>query len=232
MNAMILAAGRGTRLGALGRSTPKILVELDGEPLLARQIRYLKKWGVERIVLNAHHLADQVEGFVSGHPQTGDLRVIVEPELLGTAGGVRNALPLLGEEPFVVLYGDVVVDESISAVAETHARARAVATVTVYRTAEVEGKGTVEIAPDGSVSAFQEKAISHSDGEAYVNAGLYVVNPQLLRDLPAGVMLDFGHDVFPAAVERGERIAGHRLDAPVIDIGTPPMLDMARDKLR
>jgi NDP-sugar pyrophosphorylase family protein len=232
MHAMILAAGRGTRLGKLGQSTPKILVELDGEPLLARQIRYLKNGGVDRIVLNAHYLADQVEDFVAGHPQADDLDVIVEPELLGTAGGVRNALPLLGEEAFVVLYGDVVVDEPIAAVAETHERARAVATLTVYQTAEVEGKGTVEIAPDGSVSAFQEKTISHSNGEAYVNAGLYVVDPQLLRDLPAGVMLDFGHDVFPAAVERGERIAGHRLQAPVIDIGTPSMLDMAREEFR
>jgi mannose-1-phosphate guanylyltransferase len=231
VNAMILAAGRGTRLGKLGQSTPKILVELNGEPLLARQIRYLKNGGVDRIVLNAHHLADQVEDFAAGHPQTDDLHVVVEPELLGTAGGVRNALPLLGEEPFVVLYGDVVVDEPIAAVANTHERARAVATVTVYRSTEVDGKGTVELAPDGSVSAFREKTISRSDRGAYVNAGLYVIDPQLLRDLPAGVMLDFGHDVFPAVVERGERIAWHRLQAPVIDIGTPSMLNMAREEL-
>jgi NDP-sugar pyrophosphorylase family protein len=228
MNAMILAAGRGTRLGALGRGTPKILVELDGEPLLARQIRYLKNGGVDRIVLNAHHLADQVEDFVAGHPQAGDLQVVVEPELLGTAGGVRNALPLLGERPFVVLYGDVVVEEPIASVVETHERAGAVATVTVYRTAEVEGKGTVEIAADGSVSAFQEKSITRSDRDAYVNAGLYVIDPRLLRDLPAGVELDFGHDVFPAALRRGERIAAHRLQAPVIDIGTPSALQFAR----
>ncbi len=228
---MILAAGRGTRLGTLGRTTPKILVELDGEPLLARQIRYLKNGGVDRIVLNAHHLADQVEDFVAGHPQADDLEVVVEPELLGTAGGVRNALPLLGEEAFVVLYGDVVVNEPIAAVAETHDRARAVVTLTVYRTAEIEGKGTVEIAPDGLVSAFQEKTISHSDGEAYVNAGLYMVDPQLLGDVPADLMLDFGHDVFPTALKRGERIAAHRLAAPVIDIGTPSMLDMARQEL-
>ncbi len=113
MNAMILAAGRGTRLGELGQTVPKVLVDVGGEPLLARQIRYLKDGGIERIVINAHHLADQIESFVAEHPHAVDIEVVVEPELLGTAGGVRNALPHLGEGAFVVLYGDVIVDEPV-----------------------------------------------------------------------------------------------------------------------
>jgi NDP-sugar pyrophosphorylase family protein len=229
MNAMILAAGRGTRLGALGRSTPKILVELDGEPLLARQIRYLKAGGIERIVLNAHHLSDQVQEFVAAHPRHEDIEVIVESQLLGTAGGVRNALGLLGEKPFVVLYGDVVIDEPIAGLLQTHRRAAPAATITVYRTAEVEGKGTVELDADGMVQGFREKAISHSEKEAYVNAGLYVVEPDLLSALPAGQERDFGHDVFPQALAEGRPIAAHVLAAPVIDIGTPSALEFARE---
>jgi len=231
MNAMILAAGRGTRLGTLGQTTPKILVELEGEPLLARQIRYLRSGGVERIVLNAHHLAERVQSFVSAHPRGSEVEVVVEPELLGTAGGVRNALALLGDEPFVVLYGDVVIDESIDAIGHTHRRAGAVATLTVYEAEEVEGKGTVRIATDGTVTAFHEKASAHVDGRAYVNAGLYVLDPSLVAGLPAGIPLDFGHNVFPAALARGERIAAHILPAPVIDIGTPAALDLARATL-
>lgn len=231
MNAMILAAGRGTRLGALGRTVPKIMVDMGGEPLLARQIRYLKDGGIERIVINAHHLADQVEGFVAEHPLAADIDVVFEPELLGTAGGVRNALPHLGEGAFVVLYGDVIVDESIGAVSETHRQAEAAATLTVYRTAEVEGKGIVQIARDGTLEAFHEKAASHVDGHAYVNAGLYVLDSDLLRDLPAGIALDFGHDVFSLALAQGRTIAAHILAMPVIDMGTPAMLDLARNKL-
>ena len=231
MNAMILAAGRGTRLGELGRSTPKILVELDGEPLLGRQIRYLKRGGVQRIVINAHHLAEQVQRYVASHPQAADLSVVLEPELLGTAGGVRNALALLGGDAFAVLYGDVVIDEPLAAIADTHRRSAAAATLAVYRTREVEGKGTVELTADGLVSAFHEKTAASSDADAFVNAGLYVVEPRLMRPLPAGVMLDFGHDVLPAALARGERIAAHVLAAPVIDIGTPSALDLARGTL-
>jgi len=225
---MILAAGRGTRLGALGKSTPKILVELDGEPLLSRQIRYLKRGGVERIVLNAHHLANQVQAFVAAHPQAEDLEVVLEPELLGTAGGVRGALHLLGAEPFAVLYGDVVVEEPVTTVADTHSRSGAIATLAVYATKEVEGKGTVDLNSDGSIAGFHEKAASSTEHDAYVNAGLYVIEPGLLADLAPGVESDFGHDVFPAALQRGELLAGHVLAAPVIDIGTPSALEFAR----
>ncbi|MGH2852774.1 MAG: nucleotidyltransferase family protein [Solirubrobacteraceae bacterium] len=231
MNAMILAAGRGTRLGELGRAVPKILVDVGGEPLLARQIRYLKDGGIERIVINAHHLAGQIEGFVAAHPLAADIEVVVERNLLGTAGGVLNALPSLGEDAFVVLYGDVIVDESIDAVSEVHRRANAVATLTLYRASEVEGKGTVEVSADGTVDAFHEKASSRVDGHAYVNAGLYIVDPLLLRDLPPGIELDFGHDVFPLALARGQTIAAHILAAPVIDMGTPAMLELARSTL-
>jgi mannose-1-phosphate guanylyltransferase len=228
MNAMILAAGRGTRLGTLGRARPKILVELDGEPLLARQIRYLRSGGVQHIVLNAHHLADQVERFLASHPQAADIELVVEPKLLGTAGGVRNALARLGDEVFVVLYGDVVIDEPLQAIDETHRDVGGRATITVYQSNETEGKGTVQIAADHTVSAFHEKTATQLAGPAYVNAGLYLLDPRFLIDLPVGVPLDFGHDVFPAALARGERIGAHGLPAPVIDIGTPAALDLAR----
>lgn len=229
MNAMILAAGRGTRLGTLGQQMPKVLVDLKGEPLLEHQIRYLKDSGIERIVINAYHLADQIKSFIATHPVTADIEVVVEAELLGTAGGVRNALPRLGDAPFVVLYGDVLVGEPINDVYETHRRSNAWATLTVYRTNEVDGKGTVQTAPDGMVTAFSEKATPSVDDDAYVNAGLYVVDPKLLSPLPLGVPLDFGHDVFPEALQQGRPLAAHLLKARVIDVGTPTMLEMARN---
>lgn len=232
MNAMILAAGRGTRLGELGRTVPKILVDVGGEPLLARQIRYLKGAGIERIVINAHHLADQVESFVAEHPLAEDIDVVVEAELLGTAGGVRNALPHLGTDAFAVLYGDVIVNEPLEMVAETHRRAGAAATLTLYRTTAIEGKGTVELTPAGMVGAFHEKASMHVEGNAYyVNAGLYIVEPSLIHDLPAGMELDFGHDVFPIVLTQHQKLATHVLCAPVIDVGTPAMLATARGRL-
>jgi glucosyl-dolichyl phosphate glucuronosyltransferase len=224
MNAMILGAGRGTRLGELGLRAPKILLELDGTPLLARHLRYLEREGVQRVVVNAHHLAARVETFLSAYQGPLVVELVVERELLGTAGGVRNALHLLGPDPFVVLYGDVVIQEPLGPLFEMFRRADATALLSVYEAAQTVGKGVVEVAPDGRVLGFREK---QQEGPGLVNAGLYVLAPEFVVEAPLGVELDFGLDVLPAAVARGERVFAYPLEAPVLDIGTPEALEKA-----
>ena len=230
MNAMVLAAGRGTRLAALGLGVPKPLVEIGGEPLLARQLRYLHGGGVQRVVVNAHHLSEAIEEFAAEYRSGGggELVVLVEPELLGTAGGVRNALPLLGDEPFLVLYSDVLVEEPLEALMAAHRERGAAATLTVYESGELAGKGVVEAGADGLITRFVEKGGFEPGARGLVNAGLYVVEPALVADLQPGVAADFGHDVFPAALAGGERLAVHLLPAPVLDVGTPADLRRAR----
>jgi NDP-sugar pyrophosphorylase family protein len=83
--------------------------------------------------------------------------VVTEPELLGTAGGVRNALPLLGAEPFVVLYGDVLTDAPLAPLQDAHARSGAAATLAVYESHETDGKGTIEVDGRDRIVAFREK---------------------------------------------------------------------------
>lgn len=228
MNAMVLAAGRGTRLAALGLGVPKPLVEIGGEPLLARQLRYLHEGGVQRVVVNAHHLSEAIEKFAAEYRSggRGELDVLVEPELLGTAGGVRNALGLLGSEAFFVLYGDVLFDEPLGALMDAHRERGAAATLTVYESDSTEGKGVVATDGEGLVTGFVEKG--SQTGRGLVNAGLYVIEPALLAGLQPGVAADFGHDVFPAALARGERLAVHLLPGPVLDVGTPADLERAR----
>jgi mannose-1-phosphate guanylyltransferase len=227
VHAMILGAGRGTRLGELGRRVPKILVDVGGSPLLERQLSYLAREGVSHVVVNAHHLSESVVEFAAAYTGPIDVHVAVEPQLLGTAGGVRAVLQRLGEEPFLVLYGDVVVDAPLRPVVDEHRSSGAVATVTVYETSAIEGKGTVEVGDDGRVVRFLEKDPSVRP-PALVNAGLYVVEPALLAAWPAGRELDFGHDVFPGALRRGQRLQAARLARPVIDMGTPEGLAEAR----
>jgi NDP-sugar pyrophosphorylase family protein len=227
VNAMLLAAGLGTRLRAAGGDVPKALVDVGGEPLLARQLRYLREQGCTRVVVNVHHMADLIHSFLERTDAGVQVVVSDEPELLGTAGGVRHALEQLGPDPFFVLYGDVLVDEPLAPILETHVRLGAAATVTVYETVYIEGKGTVAMDDEGLVTAFTEKGAAVTP-PALVNAGLYVVSPALLEPLTDSEFSDFGHDVFPAALERGERLAAHRLAEPVLDVGTPEALAEAR----
>lgn len=224
---MILAAGRGTRLGRLGLTVPKVLVEIGHQPLLRSQIDYLGRQGIERIVVNAHHRAEAIERFAARHPGPRALTVITERTLLGTAGGVRNALDVLGPEPFFVLYGDVVIDAPLAPIVQAHRRWGAAATVTVYRSDAVKGKGTVVVDREGRVRRFAEKEAAVR-GPSLINAGLYLLEPRFIADLPRGQELDFGHDVFPAALARGCWVLAYELAQPVIDVGTPQGLALAR----
>jgi mannose-1-phosphate guanylyltransferase len=227
--AMILGAGCGTRLARIGLSVPKVLVQVGGRPLLESQIEYLGREGIERVVVNAHHRAEAIESFARAYDGAVELTVVTEAKLLGTAGGVRNALDILGDDSFFVLYGDVIFDEPLASIADVHRTRRADATLTVYESDTVEAKGTVIVDEEGWVTRFAEKQ-APAGPPAFINAGLYLLEPAFVADLPAGVECDFGHDVFPAAVVRGSRMLTYSLPEPVIDVGTPE--DLARARAR
>lgn len=229
---MLLAAGRGTRLAPLGLSVPKILVDVAGEPLLARQLRYLAGEGATRVVVNAHHLAEQVQAFAADHSGRPDLVVITERELLGTAGGVRNALGQFSSDPIIILYGDVLTEAALPPIIASHRESGVAATITVYESTETAGKGTVGVDGQDRLLGFHEKADWRAPGPPrteLINAGLYVLQRSFVADfVRERQVCDFGHDVFPEALSRGVEIGVHRLAAPVLDIGTPPTLRQAQ----
>ncbi len=225
MQVMVLGAGRGTRLGPLGLPVPKILVDVAGEPLLSRQLRYLLSQGAERVICNAHHQAEQIQAFAEHRTGPPQLIVVREPELLGTAGGVRNALEHFDPGPLVILYGDVLTDAALAPLICAHQIGDAAATLTVYESHETAGKGTLEVSGSDRVLSFSEKLeVDRRPNEppALINAGLYVLDPALVRRFVApGQISDFGHDVFPQALAAGLPLNVHRLHAPVLDVGTP-----------
>jgi mannose-1-phosphate guanylyltransferase len=217
---LMLAAGRGTRLGELGRQRPKVLVPVGERPILDLQLEHLAGEGVEHVVMNAHHLADQILDYVERYRGPLKIEVLVENTLLGTAGAAVNARPRLGEETFIVLYGDVMIFEDLGPLLHAHRESGALATLSVYEREDTSQKGVVEIDGSGRVLSFTEKDPERT-GPGLVNAGLYALEPAILDGLAPGTALDFGHDVFPAALRRGAHLQVYRLPRPVLDIGTP-----------
>jgi NDP-sugar pyrophosphorylase family protein len=224
---MILAAGLGTRLGSVGRAVPKVLMEIGNRPLLERHLLYLQELGMRRVVMNVHHHARRIQAWVKQYAGPLEIVCVVEQRLLGTAGGVRNALSDLEPGPFIVLYGDVLIEEPIQAMVQLHRDQGAVATLALHEADSAEGKGVVEIDDDGRVTTFAEKEPGAA-GRVLVNSGIYVLESDILAPLERGVVSDFGHDVFPWALERGLPLFAYRLSRPVIDIGTPEGLALAR----
>jgi NDP-sugar pyrophosphorylase family protein len=223
LKAVLLAAGLGTRMrGAFG-DVPKILVPFGGRTLLDRQLDYLAAQGVDEVAVNLHHRADAVvERLRRGTPVP--VRVSVEEELLGTAGALVPLAPFL-DEPFVLLYGDVVTDLRLAGLRARHS---GLATLACYRSAELEGKGVVEADQHGRVTAFVEKG--PAAGEGLVNAGIHVLDPAVLGHIRPP-FADFGHDVWPAALAAGAGITAVPVDAYVKDVGTPEALAEAERDL-
>lgn len=216
MKAVLLAAGRGTRLAPLTDRVPKILVEVAGEPLLGRQLRYLSGQGVTDVALNVHHLAERVREYLAANDPPLRVHVFDEPELLGTAGALVPMRPLL-TEPFVVLYGDVVTDVDLRGLDRER---RGLATLCYYVSTETEGKGVLEVDDAQRVVAFAEKP--PAAGVAVpINAGIYALDPGVIPLIPERA--DFGYDVWPQLLRSGE-IYGHRVDAYVADLGSPDAL--------
>jgi NDP-sugar pyrophosphorylase family protein len=223
VKAVLLAAGLGTRMRGTFGDVPKILVPLGGRPLLDHQLAYLAGQGVDEVAVNLHHHADAVvEHLGRGTPLP--VRVSVEETVLGTAGALLPLAAFL-DEPFVLLYGDVVTDLRLGGLLERHS---GIATLACYPSAELEGKGVVEVDARGRVTSFVEKGAA--GGEGLVNAGIHVLDPAILGHIRPP-FADLGHDVWPAALAAGAAITAVRVDAYVKDVGTPEALAEAERDL-
>lgn len=226
MHVMLLAAGRGTRLGELGQRVPKALVEVDQRPLLAHQLDWLASQGAERVIVNAHHLAEQIIGFVEGTALPLPVEVVVEPELLGSAGGLRNALARFpADRPIVVVNGDTLLDASLADLCDAHRRTRAAATIAAIELDDTTGKGVLDVDPDARVLRLLEKPPSHGPGLA--NAGLYVLERDVIELLEVGTFGDLALDLVPLALERRLPVYAHRI-ADALDLGTRAALSAAQ----
>jgi NDP-sugar pyrophosphorylase family protein len=212
VRAVLLGAGYGTRLGSLTTTVPKILVEIGGEPLLGRQLRYLAGQGVDEVALNVHHHAVKVQEYLTRVSPPLPVHLFPEEELLGTAGALLPMRALL-TEPFVVLYGDVVTDMDLR---DLHRSLRGMATLSYYVSAATEGKGLLELDDEGRVTSFVEKP-DPPRARGAISAGMYAIHPDLLSRIPT--RSDFGYDVWPTLLVNGT-LFGYRTDAYVIDIGS------------
>jgi NDP-sugar pyrophosphorylase family protein len=221
MKAMILAAGEGRRLRPLTETLPKPLLPVGGRPLIARLIELLRQHGVQEIAINLCHQPEAIRSFYGDGSRLG-VRVTysVEERPLGTAGGVKRMASFFGDEPFFVLYGDVLTNIDLTALRSFHNKRGAALTMGLYQPEERSECGMVQLGVDNRILTFVEKPESGQEPSAWANAGVYVVEPAVLRHIPPGAF-DFGADLFPLLLERGLALFGYMSDALVVDIGTP-----------
>ncbi len=213
MKAMILAAGKGTRLAPLTDSLPKSMIPIDGMPILEHTLIQLRGHGVRDVVINLHHQPDVIPAYF-GDGSRWDMRITysLEDELLGTAGGVKHA-GWFFDGPFLVLYGDNLSTCDLSRLARHHRDHDAMATMALFQRSDPCSSGIAEIDADDHIVRFVEKPRPGEVFSNWVNAGIYVLSPEILELIPAGQPCDFGRDVFPRVLAQGQALFGHRMRA-------------------
>jgi histidinol-phosphate phosphatase family protein len=209
------------------------LIEVDGVPLLRRQIEALAKYGVDDVVLLVNHAADQIEAFVAGANLPARVTLVDDGLPKGTAGATLACLHRL-EDRFVVVYGDTLFDLDVAHMIAVHDAAGASATLLLHPNDHPADSDLVELDRDGWITAFHP--CPHEPGLDFrnlVNAAFYVVEKQALAPwvgrMNAG---DFAKDLFPAALAEDARLKGHVSSEYIKDIGTPTRLDLAERHLR
>jgi len=225
MKAFLLAAGLGTRLRPITEITPKCLLSVGGRPMLDIWLDALAKAGVNEVLLNAHHLAEQVEAHVAARVGPPVVHLVVEPELLGSAGTLRaNRSFVTGEDMFLAINADNFTDFNLGTLIAAHRASNTVATLSLFRAPDPTNVGVVEV-KDGLVVGFEEKPMRPRGDLA--NAGMYAFAPAVIDEIVGPDPQDIGFHLLPALVGRVRAVALN--GSYFIDIGTPEALQRARD---
>jgi mannose-1-phosphate guanylyltransferase len=231
VQAVILAGGLGTRLRPLTLHRPKPVVPLLNVPFLRYQLALLGAHGVRDVILSVSHLPEVIRAVMAREPLDGvQLRDVVEAEPLGTAGGVRNAADLV-EGRVVVLNGDVLTDLDLGAMLRRHEARGAGATIYLTPVENPTAYGLVELEPDGRVRRFLEKPGWDEVTTNTVNAGIYVLERELLDLIPKGQPYSVEREFFPLLLERGVPFYGFVDPGYWLDIGTPAKYLQAQQDL-
>ncbi len=211
---MILAAGLGTRLSPLTNDRPKALMPLGNRPLIDRNIAYLRSYGVMEIVVNAHHLSDQILVHLGSGESFGiPVHVRVEQEILGTGGGIKNVEDFWDDEPFIVLNGDILTDINLGEAYEGHLKSGALATLILHQREpfnQVLLNDEMDLVDIGSKNLPGQLAFT----------GIHIIDPALLSLIPGGrfssIINHYNRLIAAGKSIRGHVVEGHQWH----DIGT------------
>jgi len=228
---IILCGGLGTRLRSVVRDVPKVLAEINGRPFLAHVLERIRRQGFDHVYLSTGYLSRQIDDFVRQRPRDGlQIRCVLEDKPLGTAGALRYVwraadLPA----PLVVLNGDTFFSGDLSKIIDVHGTAQAAITLAAVQVPSADRYGIVRFEADtGEVNAFEEKGAG--SGPAWINAGAYVVEDEVLQLIPEG-HVSLEREILPAWVGRGLHVCPFP-DSGFVDIGIPEDYTRAQHLLK
>ncbi|MBP0013850.1 MAG: NDP-sugar synthase [Roseofilum sp. SBFL] len=237
MKAMILAAGKGTRVRPITYTIPKPMIPILQKPVMEFLLELLRQHGFDQVMVNVSHLANEIESYFRDGQRFGvqiaysfEGRIESDGTLvgdaLGSAGGMRRIQDYnpFFDDTFVVLCGDALIDLDLTKAVKWHKEKGAIATVIMKSVPkeEVSSYGVIVTDEDGRVKAFQEKPSVEEAISTDINTGIYIFEPEVLNYVPSGQEYDIGGELFPKLVEMGAPFYGISMDFQWVDIGKVP----------
>lgn len=221
MKGIVLAGGEGRRLKPLTQSRPKPLLPVAGRPCVDFVLRSLIESGVREIIITTAFMGESLSrNLGAGAGYDASILYSFETTPAGTAGSVKRVADFI-DDTFVVAMGDVLIDLDVRPLVDFHRRSKSVATIALTEVEDPTEYGVVGLAPDGRIERFQEKPTREEAFSRLVNAGIYVLEPQVLELIPENAKFDFSKDVFPAILARGLPLFGMKIEGTWVDIGRP-----------
>ncbi len=228
---MILAAGYGTRLRPLTDRTPKPLVPVAGRPVIEYTLRLLSAAGVRDVVINVHHLREQIQAHLGNGAAYGvRIAYSVEEEILDSGGGIKQAESLLGPEPFLVVNGDTIMDAPVAALVERHRTGGALATMLLRGDPDAASYGLIRIDESGRVRSILGAPPMPPDTvwAPFMFAGMHVFEPAIFGLMPAaGSPFSITRLTYPRLLADDHLVLGLPFDGPWLTIDTPEALAAA-----
>ncbi|AFZ50614.1 sugar phosphate nucleotidyltransferase [Dactylococcopsis salina] len=236
MKAMILAAGKGTRVRPITYTIPKPLIPILQKPVMEFLLELLRKHGFDEVMVNVSHLAHEIESYFRDGQRFGvDIAYSFEGrivdgqlvgEALGSAGGIRRIQDFnkFFDDTFVVLCGDALIDLDLTEALKQHKEKGAIATVITKEVPKekVSSYGVVVTDENNRITAFQEKPSVEEALSTQINTGIYILEPEAIAYIPSGQVYDLGSDLFPKLVERGAPFYSVPMNFQWVDIGKVP----------
>lgn len=218
IEAVVLVGGFGTRLQSVVNDRPKPMAIVAGRPFMEWILLQLREQGVKRFILCTGHKAEKIEEyFGDGHKWAVEIVYSHEQTPLGTGGAVRQALPYIKTERFLVLNGDSYCKFDLQALINQHKQKNALATLWLVLSENAQRFGAVKLDENCSVQKFQEK--SKEPNKGMINAGVYLIESESIRSIPEGTKVSIETEFFNNLV--GQGLYGVVGNGPFLDIGTP-----------
>ncbi len=236
MKAMILAAGKGTRVRPITYTIPKPMIPILQKPVMEFLLELLRQHGFTEVMVNVSHLAYEIESYFRDGQRFGvqigysfEGRIVdgsLVGEAIGSAGGMRKIQDFCPffDDTFIVLCGDALIDLDLTEAVRWHREKGSIATIimkTVPRD-EVSSYGVVVTDDDGRIKTFQEKPAVDEALSTDINTGIYIFEPEIFKYIPSGEEFDIGGDLFPKLVAEGAPFYGLSMDFQWVDIGKVP----------